>query len=173
MKKNQIVFFCGVDMCGKTQMAKALSQQMNLPYYKASTEKNGFVEDQSRFINDIRYSCPARLDLLTQIGTGIIYDRGYPCEWVYSHFFNRPTDLDAIWMLDEKYAALDAVIIIPFRTSYTGITDDLDPTIEKKLTELQKLYDKFATKCKVSKLCVDDENLERELFDITNFIGSI
>jgi shikimate kinase len=40
MKKNQIVFFCGVDMCGKTQMAKALSQQMNLPYYKASTEKN-------------------------------------------------------------------------------------------------------------------------------------
>ncbi len=173
MKANQIVFFCGPDMCGKTQMAKELSRRTGLPYYKASAEKFSFTDNQSRFINDIKYACPARLDLLQQIGTGIVYDRGYPCEYVYSKFFGRPTEEQAIWALDDRYAAMGAAIIIPYRSSYEGIQDDLDPTIgQTKLEQLQALYDKFMTltKCRVLKLNVDDENLNRELTDIMTFL---
>lgn len=173
MKEQHIVFFCGPDRCGKSEMSKELSKRLGLPYYKASTEHSGFVSNQDRFILDIRYSCPARLDLLKQIGTGIVYDRGYPCEWVYSRFFNRQTDESAIWWLDDQYANLGAKIIIPVRRSYTGIVDDLNPSIDEiKLSELTSLYGEFSkkTKCEVLELYVDDENLERELIDIMSFL---
>jgi hypothetical protein len=176
MKK--IIFLSSPDMTGKTQIAKKLSEIYNLPYYKASTEHSAFIKNQSRFINDIQWSCPARLDLLNQqieqgFINGIVYDRGYPCEWVYSRFFNRKTDDESIFWLDEQYAKLGSYIIIPYRTSYEGIQDDLDPTItSEKLKKLDDLYVEFMklTKCKTLRLCVDDEDLNREIKDIKNFI---
>lgn len=174
--KNQeqlVIFLSGPDRCGKSEISKALSQRLALPYYKASSEHTGFLSNQDRFIQDIRYSCPARLDLLRQIGTGIVYDRGYPCEWVYSKFFGRPTDDQAIMWLDEQYAALNARIIIPLRRSYEGIKDDLDPRIDgQSLQRISELYEEFATrtKCNVKKLYVDDEDLDRELKEIFSFI---
>lgn len=174
MSNKPVIFLCGPDMCGKTEIAKALSKKLEIPYYKASAERGAFVSGQSRFINDIRWACPARLDLLKQMDSGIVYDRGYPCEWVYSKFFGRETDLNAIQFLDNEYADMGAVIIIPYRTSYVGIQDDLDPTIDShKLEELTRLYDEFAkmTQCRVLKLNVDDEDLDRELQDIIQFMN--
>ncbi len=169
-----IVFMIGPDRCGKTEIGKALSKRLGVPYYKAAAERTAFVSNQDRFINDIRYSCPARLDLLKQLGAGVVYDRGYPCEWVYSRFFERQTDETAITWLDEQYAEMGAVIVICHRQKgYAGIVDDLDPNIEvHALNELHDLYWDFSkvTKCRVLKLAVDDENLDRELADIINFM---
>lgn len=175
MKSQQVIFFCGPDRCGKTEMIKALSKRLNIASYKASDERLAFVSNQGKFINNIRFACPARLDLLKQLGSSVIYDRGYPCEWVYSRLYKRETDDAAVQWLDEQYAQMGAIIVMPFRSSYEGIVDDLDPTIGKqKLEELQALYDEFAklTKCRVLKLNVDDENLERELDDIIKFLNS-
>lgn len=168
-----IIFMVGPDRCGKTEIGKALARRLGLPYYKASEERNAFVNNQERFINDIRYACPARLDLLKQLGTGIVYDRGYPCEWVYSRFFNRPSSDEAVFWLDDQYAAMGARIVIPARRSFAGIQDDLNADIgQAELERLTLLYNRFAelTACPVLKLYVDDEDLERELRDIMSFI---
>ena len=171
--KQTIVFVVGADMCGKTEIGKALSKHLALPYYKASVERSAFVSNQKQFINDIRYACPSRLDLLKQLGNGIVYDRGYPCEYVYSRFFGRKSDDKAVFWLDEQYAQLGANIIIATRKDFTGIKDDLNASIGKdELEKLSALYDEFAakSKCRILKLYVDDENLERELTDIMTFI---
>lgn len=176
---SKIIFLSSPDMTGKTNIAKKLAKDYNLPYYKASSEHGAFLNNQNRFINDIQWSCPARFDLLKQqidqgFINGIVYDRGYPCEWVYSRFFGRKTDDSSIFWLDEQYAKLGAYIIIPFRTSYEGIVDDLDSKIDSKsLKKLDNLYLDFMSlsKCKILRLCVDDENLEREIKDIKKFIG--
>lgn len=169
-----IVFLSGPDRCGKTNIAKSLAENLGVKVYKASSERDAFISSQDRFVMDIKFSCPARLDLLKQLGVGVVYDRGYPCEWVYSKFFNRKTDTDAIFWLDEQYAKLGAVVIVPYRTSYEGIRDDLDPTIDAgKLRQLDELYQEFLmlTKCRSLRLNVDDENLPREINDILNFMS--
>lgn len=172
---KNVVFVCGPDRTGKTEITKSLSSFLGVPRYKASTEHNGFLSNQERFLNDIRYSCPARLDLLKQLNSGVVYDRGYPCEWVYSRFFKRQTDDGAIKWLDSQYAELGAVIVITARRSFKGIVDDLNDSIcEPELNELSSLYNDFAsvTSCRVLKLYVDDENLQREISDIVNFLNS-
>lgn len=171
---NNIFIFCGPDQCGKTEISKEISKIFNVPYYKASTEHSAFLKNQDRFINDIRFSCPARLDLLKQINSGIVYDRAYPCEWVYSRYFDRKTDDDAICYLDNEYSKLNAIIIFCTRKNFEGIQDDLDPSINSQsLEKISKLYDEFfkISKCRVLKLYVDDENLEREISDIIEFVG--
>lgn len=176
MQKQQIIFLVGPDMTGKTNIAQALSQKIHIPIYKASTEHNNFLSKQDRFISDIRYSCPARLDLLKQTNLSVIYDRGYPCEWVYSQFFNRQTDLAAIEHLDQEYSALNAKIICCTRKSFAGINDDLDPRINQQaLEKLHKLYQDFLniTKCNSYTLFVDDQNITREIDEILKFIYDI
>lgn len=171
--KQTIVFMVGADRCGKTEIGKALSKHLALPYYKASAERGAFVANQKRFINDIKHACPARLDLLKQLGHGVVYDRGYPCEYVYSRFFGRKSDDKAVFWLDEQYARLGANIVIAARKDFTGIQDDLDASIGKEqLERLVALYDEFAakSKCRILKLFVDDEDLSRELTEITAFI---
>lgn len=169
-----IVFLVGADMCGKTQIAKELATRLRLPYYKASTEHAGFLGGQDRFLNDIRYSCPARLDILKQINTGIVYDRGYPCEAAYSIYFKRPTDAHALTYLDKEYAQLGAVIVLAYRSSYAGIKDDLDERLDSVvLKQLEQTYRTVLamSKCRVLFLNVDDEDLEREVTEVLTFIG--
>ena len=171
--KRSVVFVCGPDMCGKTEIGKALSKRLLLPYYKASAERDAFLNQQDRFLNDIRYACPARLDLLRQFDRGAIFDRGYPCEYVYSRFFHRKSDDQAVLWLDQQYASMGATIVIATRKDFSNKQDDLDSSIkERQLTALSSLYDEFATvsKCRILKLYVDDEDLERELLEITKFI---
>ena len=176
MNNKQVIFLVSPDRCGKTHIGHELSKRLALPYYKASTERFGFTNTQERFIQDIRYSCPARLDLLRQMNSGIVYDRGYPCEWVYSRFFDRRTDDDAIMWLDKQYANLGAVLVVPYRSSYKGLRDDLNPSIgEPELVKLHGLYDDFLklTSCKYMKLNVDDERLDREVNEIIDFLEKI
>lgn len=170
---NHIVFLVGPDMTGKSQIGHELSKRLSIPYYKASTEHAGFLKNQDRFINDIRYSCPARLDLLKQIGSGVIYDRGYPCEWVYSRIYSRTTDESAIRYLDDEYSRLGATIVLCTRSSFKGIVDDLDERLnEEKLQRISDLYEEFlgTSRCRVMRLNVDDEDLVREVNDIIKFL---
>jgi len=181
MRTYNIVLVVGVDMCGKTNIAKALAKSLNVPYFKASSERTSFANDQSRFINDIRWADSARLDMLTQVMlqgyiSGMVFDRGHACQWVYSRMFERERDDDAVWKIDEQLANLSAVIVIPYRTTYDGIVDDIDSTLRgEKLVKLGTLYDDFAslTKCPVLKLNVDDEDLNRELNDINDFLATL
>lgn len=174
MSEQKIVILCGPDRCGKTQIAKALSQRLGAIYYKASGEHGNFLGKQDKFINELCYADPARLDLIKQSGMSIVFDRGFPCEYAYSRYFGRETDKSVLYWLDDEYSRLGAVIVFATRLSFAGIQDDLDPTIDStQLNKISACYDAFMlrTKCRHLKLFVDDENLERELDEIDEFMN--
>lgn len=183
-KIQRVVFFVGADMCGKTEIARELSWRIDVPYFKASSEFTTFLNSRGRqgppqndrFLNQLLHADPRVFDLLKQTGHSVIFDRGFPCEWVYSSVLGRKTDINAIVSLDECWASLGACIIFCNRSSYAGITDDADPTIGAEI--LQKLHDKYVefgkwTRCRFMSLNVDDENLQREIGDITKFLASV
>ncbi len=178
MPPQRIVMFVGPDRCGKTQIAHELSRITQIPYFKATSEHTTFLssryEVNDQFINQLRFADPRVFDLLKQTKHSVIFDRAYPCEFAYSQVLRRDTDMKMLHHVDESWASLNTTIVFCHRTSYAGIKDDLDPSIEEEhLTELHRAYEQFIawTKCKVLGLNVDDENLQREVDEILTYMG--
>lgn len=172
-QKQQIIMIVGADMTGKTQIAKELSKRTGIPRFKASTEHDTYLNGLSGFLNQLLYADPRAFDLAKQIGFSMIMDRAYPCEKVYSKVFNRKTDETVLSTMDNRWASLGTKIVICYRSSYKGIVDDLDSSInETVLEKLSQEYFNFAawTNCDVMMLNVDDENLDREVTEIMNWL---
>lgn len=178
--EQKIVMICGPDMTGKTQIAQELSRRTGLPYFKATSEHTSFlssrVSKNDQFLNQLRFADPRVLDLLRQTGHSVIFDRAYPCEYSYSKVLGRETDMKMLHHVDEEWANIGARVVLCHRSSYVGIEDDLDPTINAEV--LQKLHDEYFTfaswtKTKLLKLNVDDEDLEREMREVLAFIKGL
>ena len=173
MKKQTIVMLVGVDMCGKTQIGQELSTRLGIPYFKPSDEKHTFVSNQSKFLFDLKYADTRMVDFLQQTGHSVIFDRGYPCEWVYSQVYNRETNIDALKYIDNVHSQMGTKIIVTYRSSYLNITDDLDQTLKgDKLKKIEDLYRDFSkwTRCKIHFLNVDSEDLDKEISEIFDFL---
>jgi hypothetical protein len=176
--KQHVIFFVGPDMCGKTEIAKATASTLGVPYFKASSEHESFlssrVSRREAFLNQLRYADPRVFDVLKQSGYGLVLDRGFPCEYVYSAVLGRETDLTMLRHMDEMWGSLGAhVVLCHRRKGYAGIVDDLDSSLdEHMLVELEKGYREFAswTKCRLLELPVDDEDLAREVHDILTYL---
>ena len=169
-----VIIFEGPDQCGKTEIGIKLSKILNIPYFKNDNERQGFKDDEDYFINMLKYSDPFFLSYLRQSKSSIILDRSFPSEYVYSKAFGRETDIDALKWVDEQYSRLNTLIIVCYRTKYT-MDDDLCPKRlnAKKLEEIDTLYSEFSktfTKCNVMFLNVDDEDLNREIYDILDYM---
>lgn len=169
-----IINFAGADRSGKTEIAKELSRRLGIPYFKNQNEIVNFKSDDSYFRNVLKYGAPLLLDFLKQTGAPGIFDRSYPCEWVYSRAMGRETFPEILQKIDEEYAAAGAITIVCARKSYDGIVDDTfpDELSSKKLAEINQLYQDFCawSKCRSFVLFVDDEDLDREISDIMKFL---
>lgn len=171
---QRIIFCVGPDRCGKTEISKALSESIGVPRFKASSEHETFLKHQERFVDQLRSLEPRMVDFLRQTGHSVIFDRGYPCECAYSQVLNRETDWKVLSYVDSAMADMGARVIICRRSSYKGIVDDIDPSLEEnRLQQLDNAYVDFSrwTKCKTLLLNVDDENLEREIREIQEWLN--
>lgn len=172
--KQQIVVLCGPDMCGKTEISHALSGVTGIPKFKASSEHDSFLNKQDRFINQLRYADTRMVDFLAQTGHSVIFDRAFPCEYAYSRYFKRVTDLEMLQRVDEAFGALGTKVIMCYRSSYDGIVDDLNPDLKSRaLKQIEDQYRAYATvsSCDFMFLNVDDEDITREIADILVFLG--
>jgi len=168
-----LISFEGCDMVGKTQIAQELSKQLNIPYFKNTSEWSTDLKDPSYFKNLLIYGGTFLIDFIHQTRPDAILDRHYPSEWVYSRFFNRETNEEVVRKIDQKFAEAGGKIIICRRKSYNGIQDDLHAYVDSKVLEgLDTLYDEFTkwTSCEVLTVWVDDENLEREISEIREWL---
>lgn len=175
MNKQPVVIVCGPDRCGKSNIVDALSMRLGLPTFKPSNEHAIFLGDQKGFLDALRYSDFRTVDFLKKTGYGVIFDRQYPCEWVYSRFFKRETDNVALEKLDEEFASIGTKILVCTRKSFDGIVDDLNPKLAgDRLQEISSLYKLFAefTRCEITTIYVDDEDLDREVNEIVTFLGA-
>lgn len=168
-----ILLVGGPDRCGKTNIIAELSRQLGIKSFKASSEHKNFISNQDDFLNELKF-CDLRIaDMLCQIGASVIFDRAYMCEWVYSQFYGRQTDMQMLRKVDTLYAHMGAKILICTRKSFDGICDDLDPKLNAEtLPQISMLYEKFCvwTKCRTLLLHVDDHDLQRQVRDIIKFV---
>lgn len=173
MKPNVIVVV-GPDMTGKTQIAKALARRTGLPYFKAKSEHDTYLNNADKFVQQLKYADTRLVDFLKQTGAPVVMDRGWPCEYVYSRVLQRATDHEVLAQVDEEMAKLGAKVVVCVRKKYDGIVDDLDPKLDsKKLQELTDAYYMFVawTRCQCKVLEVDDEDLDREIEEILQWLG--
>lgn len=174
MNKQTILAVVGPDMSGKTEITLALEKVLGIPRFKATSEHDTYLNAQDAFINQLRYADTRMVDFLKQTGYGVIFDRAWPCEFSYAKVFHRETDLGVLFQVDKAMADLGAKVIICIRSSYRNIIDDIDPTTkEARLKLLDAAYREFFewTACEVKLLKVDDEDLQREVSDILQFMG--
>lgn len=174
MSRGKLIIIEGVDQCGKSEISHALAARLGYTYFKNDAERREFGSNGSYFINTLRYGLTYFLSFLRQSDVGVIFDRCYPSEFTYAKAFGRETDWDVLRECDDEMARLGAVIVIAYRTSYDGISDDSHPHLigPKRLKELDTLYQEFArwTHVPVLWLNVDDENLEREVSEVETFL---
>lgn len=178
MGEQTIIVVCGPDMTGKTNITLALEKILKIPRFKSSSEHDMYLEarvlQNDRFINGLRHADTRMVDFLEQTGHSVIFDRAWPCEYSYAKVFNRETDMDVLRYVDDKMKAMGAKVVICTRLSYRGIVDDIDPTTkEGRLKELDDAYNEFSrwTDCECMFLNVDDEDLQREVSDVLQFMG--
>ena len=106
-------------------------------------------------------------------GTSVVLDRSYPSEWVYSRVYNRITDHEALTYVDDLAAKVGVKIVIPYRTSYEGMHDDMHDIDCKAMQKISDMYAEFIiwTKCETLRLCVDSEDIDWEMKTILEFIN--
>ena len=164
----------GPDRCGKTEISKAIAKTLNHSYFKNSGEWAEKLTSESYFKNVTTYGAPLMTELLCQVRPQIILDRYYPSEWVYSRVFNRGTNDAVLTKVDQLFADAGGRIILCRRKSYTGLKDDLHEYVDEiVLRQLDEKYAEFSewTKCPVMTLWVDDEDLDRELKDVLQWLS--
>ncbi|MBM3194159.1 MAG: hypothetical protein FJZ60_00160 [Chlamydiae bacterium] len=162
-------------MTGKTQIAKELSRQMNVPYFKNSGEWSVQLKDTNYFKNLLVFGGTFLVDFIDQVRPDVILDRHYPSEWVYSKVFGRETDEEVLRKIDVKFAEAGGRIIICRRKSYKGIKDDLHDDVDSKVLEqIDSVYGDFVrwTRCQVLTLWVDDQDLAREIEEVKSWLGN-
>lgn len=149
-----IVILEGPDGCGKTEISRALSKEIGIPYFKVDSERDNWEHDTFKHALWFDYTLP---QLLRVTKSSFIADRGYPSEWVYSRVFGRATNDLMLEKTDRGFAELGTTIIVPVRRDYSKARyDDLVPN--DKLEALHDTYMQFIswTACNVIKIYVDD-----------------
>ena len=116
---------------------------------------------------------PKMCKMFESIGTGVVFDRNYITEAVYSAAFKRQTHQEIIKDTHVEYCEMGAVCIYCFKTEYSEYSD---PHINiENISKIKKAYyDWFVITnhhgMPVLFLDTTDENLENQLEKIDKFI---
>jgi thymidylate kinase len=164
MNNQRILLMEGADGTGKTTLAKALSSELSIPYFKRNNEdfknctEEAFWKNEA-FKNSLYFDQTYIAQFLKQTGYSTILDRAWPSEYVYSQVFCRNTDFQLLTELDDFYSNLRAKIIItrcrkPFREDNLVGADYFE--------QVRYMYNLFSqwTKCDVITLEMDRLSLD-------------
>lgn len=162
--RQRVVIFDSPDGTGKTEMAWALSRELNIPYFRMHTQHENWRK--GRFKDALELDQTLMAELIRQTRLDVVVDRAYPAEWVYSQVYDRETNMDALREIDKTYARLGAWIVIPLRHDYTGgkidelVTREMLPKLHEKYLEFRKW-----TKCNTISIYVDafGNSIQREI----------
>lgn len=170
---QKIIIMEGPDRCGKTEVGKAVAEYFDIPYFKVSSEGENWRKEEG-FLNALRYDQTYICEFLEQTGHSCVIDRAYPSEFVYSHIFNRHTDTDLIWELDDRFAKMGTTIVVCMRRFLPEIWDD-EHVPSEKFEALHGRYELFVrnTACNVVKMYTDGEKFDCDINKQMLLLGPI
>ena len=138
---QRIVLFVGCDNTGKTTIAKRLSNELKIPYFKNSREKEIWTAKTYNTLTGLAYEQPFILQFLEQTGYSVIIDRGHLCEEAYSEVFERKTDKKLIKTVDTKFASLNARVILCVKPAYELLNGwTREPYSKESALQVQQVY---------------------------------
>ena len=111
-----IIILSGIDKVGKTTLARQISKETGLPYVKFNPPKSLKVIDPLLWSRDVVIFHRTLLEyfeklVLSREKVGVIFDRFYPDEIVYSKIF-RGLELKDIYRdIDERFAKLNTILL--------------------------------------------------------------
>lgn len=144
---QKIIIFDSPDGTGKTSIAKSLSEEMKIPYFRRGSQHDNWNNDN--FKKALEFDQTYITDFLTQTKHSVILDRAYPSEWVYSRVFHRETNDEVLEEVDLAFARLQTIIVIPLLNNYDNCNDLIIPN--DKLRQIHNMYNDFVrwTTCNV------------------------
>lgn len=168
---QKVIIFDSPDGTGKTNIAQALSERINVPYFKMDTEHQNWRS--GKFKTALEFDQTYLLQMLKQTKYSIIIDRAYPAEWVYSKVYKRETNDELLKTLDEEFAKMGTTIVIPLRHDYSKNRKD-ELVSHEMLPKLHKEYLNFAywTNCNIIPIYVDEfeDDINKELSFIEDYL---
>lgn len=161
---QKIVIFDSPDGTGKTNIARALSRELKIPYFRMDSQHDNWRT--GRFKEALEFDQTYISSFLSQTKCDVIIDRAYPSEWVYSRVYGRSTNDDVLRKVDDEFARMGTYIVIPLRRDYSSSRAD-EVVTPDKLKPLHDRYVEFCewTKCSTIQIYVDDfeNDVDREL----------
>lgn len=170
------IMVVGPDGVGKTTICEELSTRLGIPTFKFPKEADVFrhgAGSQLTFDLGLAY-------FMEQTGLRYISDRGYPCEWVYSGVFDRVTDHETLWAIDDVHARIGTKILYLYSSVLPEEKDELVP--DEFYWKVKDGYDQFMkwTDCRVysydtagSLHLKGDERRHHEFLNVARLLGMI
>ncbi len=167
---QQLIIFEGPDMCGKTEIAQAVSERLGVPVYKSGREHDLFHDKDAQYLT-LKYGNYEMIKLLETTCASVIFDRFFPSEWVYSQVYDRTKDLDLVMEYDRYWASLGGKIIWLDKPEMDGEDELIE---DSRYNEIRQKYEQYMslTSCDVFRLDTSDRNLETQVNKIYDFIRS-
>lgn len=160
--KQTIIILIGHDTSGKSHISKALSEKLNLPIWKMATPK--------KFWDPIiaqRYSQEVITQMCEQLKNSVIFDRGFPCDWMYAKLFNRHYDFEKALETDVRFSKMNTLIVLCYKNKINQQYDEEDKDFVniEDYDKMTQLYLTFLQNslCKHITINTSDENLEEQL----------
>lgn len=165
---QRLIIFEGPDLCGKTNIAEAVSKQFGIPVYKSGREHDLFHDKDAQYLT-LKYGNYEMIKLLETTKASVIFDRFFPSEWVYSQVYDRTRDLDLVLEYDAYWASLGGVIVWLDKPELDGVDELIDAA---EYNEIRRKYNDYMqlTKCRHLYLDTSDHNLSEQAKKICNFI---
>lgn len=175
MKK--IILFEGFDNTGKSTLAKALSEKLNISYFKTDRQKDFDSKSEYNQELDLKYSCRTLLELIeNNIINEIILDRNYVSEYVYGSIFRKELykkyNIEKyIWLYDRRFKLQNLKIIFCYKNIFKKFNDNLVEL--KQETVVQQKYLEFSKKTvnELFLLNTEDEKIDVQLNKIIHFLN--
>ena len=159
----------GPDNCGKTNIASLLSNILKIPVYKSGREVDAFNEIDAQY-NILKWGVYEQLKMIETYGGGIIFDRFFPSEFVYSRVYNRKSDIELIKKYDKELNKLGGKIIFLDKEVMDGEDDLIKEEKYQKIREQYEIYKNEITSCSHITIDTSDRNTQKQLSKLLPFI---
>lgn len=161
--------FEGPDRSGKTTIACEIALRSNLQYFKNKAETQLFKKGGDTFKTQLEFCGPYLITLLEQLdfrGNGIVFDRLMPSEFAYSFAFDRETNEDVIWWMDQKMADMGYKLVVCYKSFYNMWDDDV--VKRQKVPLIIEGYRRYTKLTKMPHITIDtmDEDLDAQIATI-------
>ena len=157
-----IIIFEGHDTSGKSSIAKALSEKINVPIFKVKRDKYWWDP-----IINLLYMTEGITQFIEMTKCSVIIDRWHPSDYMYSKLFDRDVSYRKIADIDDRLAQQHALIIYCYKDQEVFIDDKEDADFVNKsmytrMTTLYREYEKIS-KCRSLWINTSNKNLEEQL----------